>query len=101
MAASATGVRFSTAVNSLASARRSPATAASASVAARVAASETTSVARSGVGAKELRHLRDGRAGPEHLGDPGLAERGDVVVGDDPADRDEDVGHAPFVEELR
>src|SRR6187200_948451 len=102
MAASATAVRFSTAVSSRASARRSPPTAALASSSPRAvgstpvagAASRTGLVPRPGVGPQELGDLGDGRARSEDLGDAGLLEGRDVVVRDDPSDRDQHVVEA-------
>src|SRR5256885_14229345 len=87
-AASATGVRFSIAVRSRAVARRSPASAPSASsrpLAAGSGPCSPTLVARIGVGAQIIGDLADRRAGPEYLRDAVLLERRDVVVGDDAA----------------
>src|SRR5258705_7682376 len=101
-AASATAVRFSTAVSSLASARRSPCLAASLRVAACWSAGcgfSPTLVARPSVRPKVVRHLRDRGPRAEHLGDAGLARRLDIVVRDDPAGRHEDIVEAPLVHE--
>src|SRR6185369_4955780 len=105
-AGSATAVRFSTAVRSRARARRSPALAAATRLAARAAASaesvsRDTLVARPGVGSQVLGHFGDRRARPEHPGDAGLGQGGDVVVGDDPAGCHEDVVEACVEEQLR
>src|SRR5919108_6547417 len=101
-AASARGVRFSTAVRTRASARRSPAIAASASSSAELAArgDAPTLVARSRVGAQIVRDGRDRGPRPEHRGDAGLLEGLDIFVRDDPADRDEDVAEARPLEQL-
>src|SRR2546427_12909321 len=102
-AASATGVRFSIAVRSRAVARRSPASAPSASsrpLAAGSGPGSPTLVARVGVGAQVIGDLADRRAGPEYLGDAGLLERRDVVVGDDAAGGDEDVVQSLVTQEL-
>src|SRR5262245_37087038 len=99
IAASAIGVRFSTAVSSRASARRSPRSAVSASSVARAVGSGPASptlalVPGADVLAEEGRDLADRRARPEHARDAGLAERLDIVVGDDPAGRHEHVVEA-------
>src|SRR5258706_1501410 len=102
-AASATGVRFSTAVRIRASARRSPASAASARVAARAAGAAwpraVTSDGLAGVRPEERRDLGDRRPGPEGRGHPGLLERRDIVVRDDPAHDDEDIVHLRLAQE--
>jgi Zn-dependent protease with chaperone function len=55
---------------------------------------------RSRVRPQVVRDLRDRRAGAEDLGDARRAQGLDVVVRDDPADRDQDVAHAAFGEQL-
>src|ERR1035437_3723435 len=123
-AASATAVRFSTAVSSRARARRSPASAASQSAFARSTAESSaeaspgadawssadawsaadacvspTAVAlfpRPGVGAQEVRDLADGGSGPKDCGNATLLEGGHVVVRNDAAGGHEPVVHAPF-----
>src|SRR5438046_5246621 len=96
-AASATGVRFSIAVRSRAVARRSPASAPSASsrpLAAGSGPGSPTLVARVGVGAQVIGDLADRRSGPEHLRDAGLLERRGVVVGGDVVGSGEGVGQS-------